>query len=371
MNAPSPRLPQPRPTSVYSATALVARREITTQLRSKSFIISTIIILAAVLGGIVLSGFLSNRTSDATPVAVVSETENSVAKVEALEPVLTSNETEARAALEEGTVDAAILPAADEPLGFYVLAQDSEPTKIMSELSLTPRVELTHPQSSSHMVRYFVSIIFGMIFMMAAMSFGSTIAQNTVIEKQTRTVELLLAAVPARALLAGKIIGNSVLAIGQTAAIAAVAVIGMILTGQDEVLSMLGAPILWFVLFFVVGFVLLAAIFAASASLVSRMEDTGTVLTPVILLTMLPYIVVTIFPENDLIMTIASYVPFSAPVAMPLRLFMGTASWWEPLLSLAIVAFSAVIAVLIGEKIYRSSLLRTGSRVRLREAIKG
>jgi ABC-2 type transport system permease protein len=65
-----------------------------------------------------------------------------------------------------------------------------------------------------------------------------------------------------------------------------------------------------------------------------------------------------------------SYVPFSSPVSMPIRLFFGEAGWWEPILSIAIsfVAFAAVIG--IAAKIYENSLLRMGSKVKWREALK-
>jgi ABC-2 type transport system permease protein len=162
-----------------------------------------------------------------------------------------------------------------------------------------------------------------------------------------------------------------VLALGQTAAIAAASVIGLAVTGQDGVLSLVGAPVAWFVLFFLVGFVLIAAMFAAAASLVSRMEDTGAVLTPVMYLVMIPYFLVVIFNDNDLVLAVMSYVPFSAPVGMPVRLFLGTAAWWEPLLSLVVLALSAWGVTAVGARIYERSVLRTGRRIKLREALRG
>ena len=70
-------------------------------------------------------------------------------------------------------------------------------------------------------------------------------------------------------------------------------------------------------------------------------------------------------------LAIMSYVPFSAPVGMPMRVFLGEAQWWEPFASLAILLATAALAVWIGERIYRNSLLKTGPRVRLGEALQG
>ncbi len=69
-------------------------------------------------------------------------------------------------------------------------------------------------------------------------------------------------------------------------------------------------------------------------------------------------------------MTIMSYVPFSAPVGMPMRLFLGEAQWWEPLVSLAVLIATTAVVVALGSRIYSNSLLRTGSRVKLREALR-
>ncbi len=378
-NTPEPRPAGPgaartrpaTPSSVQS-TLMIAEREIMTQVRSKSFLISTAVLLVLVLGGIVLSSLLGDRLGGGdTKVAVVPATASVIADVDGLEAVDAADADEARALVESEEVSAAVLPddAADNPLGVVVVGLDSAPDGVLSALAVTPPVELLDDSGTSDGLRYLVSLVFGLAFFMAAMTFGSTIAQNTVQEKQSRIVEILLSTVPPRALLGGKILGNTVLAVGQIAAIAAVAVVGLVVTGQDDLLGLVGAPVAWFVLFFLVGFVLLAALFASAASLVSRVEDTGPVLTPVMMLVMIPYFGVILFNDNDLVLTIMSYVPFSAPVGMPVRLFLGEAAWWEPILSLVILAVSAVVVTAIGARIYSRSVLRTGRRVRLSEAL--
>ncbi|HEY0217159.1 MAG TPA: ABC transporter permease [Cellulomonas sp.] len=362
---------RPGSPSLVSTTLMVAEREVTTQIRSKSFLISSGVLLVAILGGIILSSLLSDRMGSDTQVAVVPATAAVVDGVAGLEAVQAADPDDARALVESGDVEAAVVPD-DDPdnvLGIVVVGLDSAPDGVLSALSVAPPVELIDEPASSAGMRYLVSLAFGLAFMMSAMSFGGTIAQNTVQEKQSRIVEILLSTVPPRALLAGKILGNSVLAFAQTAAIAAAAVVGLLVTGQQDVLTLVGTPVAWFVVFFLIGFVLLAAIFAASASLVSRVEDTGPVLTPVMMLVMIPYFLVVIFNDNSTVLTVMSYVPFSAPVGMPVRLFLGEAAWWEPLLSLGILAVTAVVVIAIGARIYERSVLRTGRRVSLSEAL--
>jgi ABC-2 type transport system permease protein len=203
------------------------------------------------------------------------------------------------------------------------------------------------------------------------MTFGMTIAQSVVEEKSTRVIEILLAAIPTRALLTGKILGTSVLAVGQIALIAVVAVVGASLSGQLGVLPAVGPAAAWFAVFFIVGFVLLASMFAATGALVSRQEDIGSTTTPVTMLVMIPYFLVIFFNTNPLVIGIMSYVPFSAPIAMPLRIFLGTAQWWEPLVALVILVLTTLVLIRIGARIYERSLLKLGARVSWREALAG
>lgn len=366
MNA-SPRGGTPIRSS--SGIWLVAEREIGSKLRSKAFVISTVVLMLIALAGILIGGFASKNT-DATPIAATSQTASAVSALPDVKVTEVADADAAEALVRDGKVDAAVVPG-DGATGFTVIALKDAPSSIVAGLSQAPNVEILEPATTNPLLRYFIALGFGIVFLMAASTFGGTIAQSVVEEKQTRVVELLLSAIPARTLLAGKVIGNTILAMAQIVGLAAIATIGLIVTGQNEVLSVLGAPIIWFAVFFLFGFVLLASMFAAAASMVSRQEDIGATTTPITMLIMAPYILVIVFNDNPLVLTIMSYVPFSAPVGMPMRLFVGEAQWWEPLLSLAILLVSCVVAIAIGAKIYENSLLRMGSRVKLGEALRG
>lgn len=357
--------------STAQGTWLVAEREIMGKLRSRSFLISTAILLILALGGILWSGFQANAAGG-LEVAATSDVAGQLEGADAIEVTEVADRAEAEALVEDGTVEAALLADASSPTGILILADNEAPGALVSLLSVAPTVELLDPQSGGEgPMRYLLGIIFGVVFMMAAISFGSPITMSVIEEKQTRVIEILISAIPARVLLAGKVLGNAILAIGQILLLIAVAVIGLVLTDQTTMLQGLGTPIVWFAVFFVFGFLLLAAMFAAAGSLVSRQEDSGPTLTPVMWLTMIPYFLVLFLGENPVAMAVMSYVPFSAPVAMPIRLFFGDAMWWEPLLSLVIMLGSCLVVIALGAKIYENSLLRMGARVKLSEALKG
>lgn len=359
--------------STWSATWLVAEREVTSQIRSKSFVISNLITIVLVVGGIVIAHLVGGGATSAARVAVVDGVPASATapavESEAIETLPVPDRAAGEDLLRADDVEAVLVPTADSPTGYTVVGLASAPEGVISSLAVTPPVELIEPNAVSDGMRYLVAYGFGFVFMISALGSGAMIMQNTITEKQSRIVEILLAAVPARALMAGKIIGNSIIGVGSAVVMAAAVVLGLAVTGQTQLLTLLTAPMVWFVVFFLVGFVLVASIFAAGAALVSRQEDAGAVMMPAMMLVMLPFMGVALFGTNLTVMQVLSYVPFSAPVAMPSRMFFGEATWWEPVLSLGILAVTTGLVVMLAARIYTGSLLRMGNRVTLREAL--
>ncbi|GEP26142.1 MULTISPECIES: ABC transporter permease [Cryobacterium] len=349
---------------------LVSNREIAARLRSKSFLIATGILLFISMGSVIVGSIMSQNTS-LTKVAVVGTAISVVEQTQAFDIVEASSAEDAEALVRDGTVDAAVVPSTNPAslLGITVIALDSAPGEVLGALSVNPELAILEPAEQDGFLAYLVAIGFGIIFLMSATTFGATIAQSVVEEKQTRIVEILLSTISVRALLAGKVLGNSLMAFAQIVSIGLLVSIGLAVTGQRVLLADVGPAIVWFAVFFAFGFVLLAALYAATASMVSRQEDVGSATSPVLFLVMIPYFMVVFFNDNPLVLAIMSYVPFSAPVGMPVRIFLGQAEWWEPVLSLVVLALSTMVVILIGSRIYSNALLRMGSRVSLREAL--
>ena len=353
-------------TPTFRIVRLVAAREIVMRLRSVAFLVSTGILLAIVLASIVIGGIAAANPSDVR-VAVVAGVD--LGGVPGIEAVPVDDRAQAEDLVRSGDVEAAIVPSDTPPLNVTILGDRDVPSDLISLLSVAPSVELLDANAPNPFLAYLVAIAFGVVFFASAMTFGMTIAQSVVEEKSTRVIEILLAAIPTRALLTGKILGTSVLAVAQIALIVLVAGVGASLSGQLDLLPAIGPAVAWFGLFFIVGFVLLASMFAATGALVSRQEDIGSTTTPVTMLVMIPYFLVIFFNTNPLVIGIMSYVPFSAPIAMPLRIFLGTAQWWEPLVALAILVLTTLLLIRVGARIYERSLLKLGARVSWREAL--
>ncbi|MCY7288205.1 MAG: ABC transporter permease, partial [Cryobacterium sp.] len=221
-----PRHPAP---SFARSVWLVATREIMARLRSKAFLVSTGILLLISIGSVV-AGSIASQNQTLPKVAVVGTAAQIVEQTQSFRMVEADDVAEAEALVRAETVSAAVVPgtATDAPLGVRVIALDSPPVGVLAALSITPTVSLLEPstQQSGGLV-YLVSLGFGLVFFMSAVTFGSTIAQSVVEEKQTRVVEILMTTIPVRALLGGKVVGNSIMAFGQIVAIGLLVAIGM------------------------------------------------------------------------------------------------------------------------------------------------
>jgi ABC-2 type transport system permease protein len=213
-----------------------------------------------------------------------------------------------------------------------------------------------------------VGLIFSFLFYFASIMFGMTIATSVVEEKQSRVVEILVSAVPLRQLLAGKVLGNTLLALGQMVLFVGVGLVGMAFTSYAPQIGLVAASAGWFLVFFVAGFAALACLWAVAGSLATRSEDLQST-TPVLTTILMVAMFVGLFGEGT-VRVVGSYLPVVSAISMPQRLLAGEAAWWEPILSLLVTLAFAAWTMVIGERLYRRSILNTGRRLGVREALK-
>lgn len=348
--------------TTFDTVRLVAAREIRVKLRDKTFIWSTVIFLLVVVGATILPGILGGD-GGASSVAVAPGPAATALADAGLDVRAVADDAAAERLVRDGDVDAAVVA------GPRVLAMDDAPSDVVEALSEQPPVELLDPNVVNETLAFLVPYAFAFVFFITSLTFGLQIAQSITEEKQTRVVEILVATIPVRALLAGKVVGGAVLAFGQIALITVVGIVGARLGGApDNVLSLLGPAIGWFIPFFIVGFVMLAALWAAVGALVNRQEDIAGASMPVQIAMMLPFFAVIALKDNPVAITLLSYLPVSSPTAMPARLFAGEAAGWEPVLSLVLLALTSAAMVFVGARLYEGSLLRTNGRTKLAAA---
>lgn len=365
--------PAPARTPFWTAVGLVAGREMKVKMTSKAFVVTTAIVLGLLLTVVLVGPRLADWLGGTARagVAVTAETAQAVGALGDSYDLRTVGSTDAaREAVRAGDVEAAVVPDEAGPAGLAVVGLDSAPTDLVQALSTTPAVELLDPNAAAPGLQYLIAFGFGIVFFTIAITYGQQIAVSVIEEKQSRVVEILLAAIPAKAMMAGKVIGNSAMALFQVALVAGVLLLGMQINETVLPLDGLGAPILWFVLLFAIGFVMIASLYAAAASLVSRQEDIGSTSLPVMMLIMLPYFAVIFFNDDPQALRIMSFIPFCAPVAVPLRVFLGQGETWEHVAALGILVLSTGLAIWFAATIYERSILRTGKAMTWSQALR-
>ena len=200
------------------------------------------------------------------------------------------------------------------------------------------------------------------------------VATGVVEEKATRVVEVLLAAVRPVQLLAGKIIGIGLVGLLQLAIIGvaglAAATAASVITLPPDAATTIASVLLWFLL----GYGFYSSLFAVAGAIVSRQEEVQNTTTPLNLLLVGSFFVAftTSLGNTDTTLSkVTSFLPPTAPLVMPLRIAAGDAALWQVAVSLVIMLVSIVAVVILASRLYEGAILRTGARVKLRDAWRG
>lgn len=376
---------------------LVTRREVVSRITDKSFLLGTAFMVVLIAGFIGFSAWQEERTETVTLAATPDAAAMATAVADAAPGVdenveVTVVEVDDRAAAEsalrEDEVDAWLHPTDD---GWQLTSESSEQgsltdvvevvvqQQVLADNAAEVGTRVESLQAGSTVTTAFlrgdaekagvaeaVGFVFVFLFYFAALVFGMQLASSVIEEKQSRIVEIIAAAIPVRHLLAGKVLGNTALAVIQLMVYLVVGLVGLSFTSYKSYVPALSGPTAWFIGFFLAGFIALACLWAVAGSLASRTEDLQATSTP---LTML--MLVMFFGGLSLdgrAQVIASFVPPVSAVVMPKRILAGGVEWWEPLLALGLLAAFAAVTVWIGERLYRRALLQTGGRVSLRQA---
>ncbi len=232
---------------------------------------------------------------------------------------------------------------------------------------------------SSAVLGYVLSFV---LYMMIVL-YGQAILRSVIEEKTSRVAEVLVASVTPNTLLAGKVLGVGSVALTQqivwlVASVGVFAVRGPILraagvSNVDITLPTvgLGAAVL-LVLFFLLGFFFYAALFAAVGAVVNNSEDAQQASLPVmlVLVSTVALIVPVILSPNNAVARVASWIPVSAPILMPLRLSLVSVPWPEIAGTLVGLALACVVAIRFSARVFRIGLLMYGKRPRVREIIR-
>jgi ABC-2 type transport system permease protein len=382
---------------------LVARREMRERARSRGFRISTLLMLLVVIAMVVLPGLLD--TSDTTQdVGVTGARSQSLAQMLS-SPGATGDTTihlhrydslaAAEQALRDEKVDVLVLVVdarrlewrgrADARLQALVTgaiqvaavqqraaAAGVDPATVARLLSPVPVESVQIGKAPGRSADDGTAAALMTVVLLAAIIiYGNLVLTGVVEEKSSGVVEVLLSRMPAKALLGGKVVGIGLLGFGQLAVTAVVALVASLAVDSVDLPAVTGSVLTWVLVWFVLGYALYAMIYGALGSLASRTEDAQAVAGPV------GYVLVAGYWASFLAISedpdgpwarLLSLFPATAPLAMPGRIALGAAAWWEPPVA-AVLTLAAVAGLIsFAGRVYQNAVLHTGATLHLREA---
>jgi ABC-2 type transport system permease protein len=381
------------------AMVLVARREFVQRARDRSFFVSTAITIGIIVLVVVFPRALNFGADeyhvafagpDDAALPAVARTQAELADVD-LTVVEVVDADEAEVLVREGNLDAyiegdSVVVERDLPSSLRAVLENAhsavsgtraleeagiDPEQVASALD-TARLELVtlDPEADERTTRGGIAFIGALVLYGQLLGYGFWVALGVVEEKSSRVVEVLLSAIPARALLAGKVLGIGLLGLTQLLVISIVAVGAATLAGslalEASMLQPIGLVLGWFVL----GYVAYACLSAAAAARVSRQEELQNATTPLTMLAMVSFFAsfYVFFNPGGAGPTVVSLIPPVSALAMPIRMARGDAAPWE--VGLALVLMVGLIAglVVVAGRVYEGAVLRMGAKVPLAEA---
>lgn len=251
-------------------------------------------------------------------------------------------------------------------------------------------------KESSTELATIIGMVFTILIYMFILMYGNMVMQAVLEEKKSRIVEVMVSSVKPVNLLIGKIIGIGLVGITQLAIWGLL--MGVLFSGlsvfisspdqaaamstdmgnfnMEEVMQSI-TSINWlelglfFVIFFIGGYILYASIFAMFASAVDSEEDTSQFLTPVTLIIMFAFFAgfYSVGNPDGPLAFWASLIPFSSPIVMMVRIPFGI-PLWEKLLSIALLYGTFILISIVAAKIYRVGILMYGKKPSLKEMMK-
>ena len=385
-------------TGTWTIIGLIARREVSTRVRQKSYVIGLLITLAIIGVAALLPKFIgghqtsydigvSGTDAPALRAALTGVAEQQHVRIHVHDA---SDAAQAERLVGTGSWDAAIIDdarivakSADSTAAglaqsahtavvtvAQLRAQGLDPAKVATALTVKP-LPLSNPAGANSAARQAVAAITIVVLFGQLVTFITWVAMGVVEEKTSRVVELILSTVRPWQLLAGKLLGIGSIAVGQLLLIGIVGVGVASAAGTVSlpvgVVGTVAVTVGWFV----IGFAFFAALAAALGSLVSRQEEVSGVLAPVTGLLMVCYLLglfASLTSSSAGWARVVSLVPPVSAIAMPGRMAREHVPLLQVLLAVVLMIAVTVAVIGLGAKIYRAAVLHTGGKISVRTA---
>ncbi len=386
--------------TAFQTIRLITKRELRERGATRGFYIGTAITIIIVVAGIVLPSVLGGDGPDERQLGVVGEAPAELgSQLEAVLPEdaevavteLADRDT-AVTALEEGELDAVLVDrselladgSGDDELRAAldgVLQLDAVGQRL-DELGVDPAAagQVLAPAAPLELVDigaddaegtdpgdggFLIAIGLTILLFLGIQMNGASVMTGALEEKSSRVVEVLVSVARPWQLLAGKLLGMSILAIVQIGLVVAAALIANAFADTFELPAATGTLVATSMLMLVAGFLFYASLYAVAGTLASSLEDAQSSAGPLGFLLTGAYFAVffVVLPSPDSIWSeVLSYVPATAPFTVPARLGLGEMTTVEALISVVVTLVTAFVTVRLAGRLYASSLLAGGKQ---------
>ena len=238
------------------------------------------------------------------------------------------------------------------------------------------RLKKGEEKKGEFMLVYLTSFIFIMMLYMTILLWGVAVMRSIIEDKNSRVIEVLLSSLTSKDLMMGKILGVGGVGLTQYAIWAGFAGIlwtyAMSMGGMGQYIHFTPMTLVFFVIFYVLGFLFYATLFAMIGSVCNTDQEAQQLQTPVVLclvFTLITPMAVLQSPDG-MFATIVSMIPFFAPITMFLRINLLMPPAWQIALSIALLIAGIYVAGLIVAKVFRVGILMYGKRPDIREIVK-
>lgn len=236
---------------------------------------------------------------------------------------------------------------------------------------------------SMDLTGYTFGIVASMLMFFAVYFYGISVANSVAMEKTSRVMETLVISAKPSAILLGKCAAMGVAGLAQMTGIILYGVImynalvpegTMILGMQLSFSGVTPVNLVIIILYFLFGYALFALLYAVCGATVSRIEDISPALMPVSMVSMISfyigYFTSIMGNSSGVIEWVARYVPFCAPFGMPFRLLNGSVTVGQCVISLFVMLFAIALVSGLSIKLYKTSIMHYGNRLKIKDLIK-
>ncbi len=241
------------------------------------------------------------------------------------------------------------------------------------EISLATAPVVLNPRSLSgeefSVAAMVAPLFFAVVLIVAVMVSGQVLMYGVIKEKRNRIIEILLSSVTALELLVGKIIGFGLLGLLQIGIWLAVGLAAATRYFDLGQIGMSLAELFPILLFFIGGYGMYAALFAAMGATMKDAEGGSQTQGLVVLIPMIPMFAsgAIIMSPNALWVKILSYIPIFTPATMLMRIGATNLPWWEIATTFAVLMLGVAFFIYLGARIFSRGLLQFERTISIKE----